>query len=72
MKPLPPRDSRGRFTRAKPKAPLDPALVKSLGAHRRPFEWVAEQPWEIVILERKRYTVDEGSYTEACHDTAND
>jgi hypothetical protein len=39
---------------------IDPEVLKTLGQGRRPFEMVGDQEWEIVILERKRYTVDEG------------
>jgi hypothetical protein len=53
------RDRRGRFTK-RPAAPLiDPKILRELGNGRRAVEMVADQAWEIVILERKRYTVNE-------------
>jgi hypothetical protein len=66
------RDAHGRFSKAsKPPPPLDPALVRSLGQHRRAVEWAAEQPLEVVILART-YTTTPATEVESNATSAAD
>jgi hypothetical protein len=51
------RDPKGRFCRKPAPTLIDPVVLKTLGQGRRAVEMTADQEWEIVILERKRYTV---------------
>ena len=55
MKALPPRDRRGRFTKAKPTPPLPPEVVRALGAGRKPYMMTTETPWEFKIYDRRRW-----------------
>lgn len=49
MKPLPPRDHRGRFCRKPAPTLLSPEVLKTLGQGRRAAALFVEQPWEFVI-----------------------
>ena len=57
MKPLPPRDAKGRFCR-KPAPPLDPKLVAELGKDRRAVALTLDElpSWQFVIEQIWTYT----------------
>jgi hypothetical protein len=52
------RDVKGRFTKATPTPPLDPALVRSLGADRRPeILWLQDHDL-LVTISRPKVAAD--------------
>jgi hypothetical protein len=49
------RDSKGRFTRVAKAPPIDAALVRSLGADRRPFALTIDEEWVLAILDKRKW-----------------
>jgi hypothetical protein len=57
MKPLPPRDSRGRFTKKSVAALIPIEVLRELGQGRRAVDITLDHQWEVEIISRSHYTV---------------